>query len=147
MLPENFKEYVVTYHNADMTALDRFEMIVRIVSDDEIACSLLEKLLSAAERYFCKVFEMETKLKIVRLRVDGDELRELTENLDKNRTYAHEALIADLHIFNRYILKEFGEDIPVGGIFNREPDLIHNRVAVADWAGDLLTAIYQNRKR
>ena len=88
----------MTYHNADMTALDRFEMVVRIIAENEVACSLMEKLLSAAERYFCKVFEMETRLKIARLRVDGNELRELTENLDKNRMYAHEALISDLHI-------------------------------------------------
>jgi hypothetical protein len=130
-----------------MTALDRFEMVVRVIAENEVACSLMEKLLSAAERYFCKVFEMETKLKIARLRVDGNELRELTENLDKNRTYAHEALISDLHIFNRYVMKEFADELPVGGIFNREPELIHNRVAVADWAGDLLSAVYQNRKR
>jgi hypothetical protein len=147
MLPENIKEYVMTYHNADMTALDRFEMVVRVIAENEVACSLMEKLLSAAERYFCKVFEMETKLKIARLRVDGNELRELTENLDKNRSYAHEALISDLHIFNRYVMKEFADELPVGGIFNREPELIHNRVAVADWAGDLLSAVYQNRKR
>ena len=147
MLPENIKEHIMTYHNADMTALDRFEMVVRIIADNEVACSLMEKLLSAAERYFCKVFEMETRLKIARLRVDGNELRELTENLDKNRSYAHEALISDLHIFNRYVMKEFVDEMPVGGIFNREPELIHNRVAVADWAGDLLTAVYQNRKR
>ena len=147
MLPENIKEYVMTYHNADMTALDRFEMVVRIIAENEVACSLMEKLLSAAERYFCKVFEMETKLKIARLRVDGNEFRELTENLDKNRTYAHEALISDLHIFHRYVMKEFAEEMPAGGIFNREPELIHNRVVVADWAGDLLTAVYQNRKR
>jgi len=146
MLPENIKEYIMTYHNADMTALDRFEMVVRIIAENEVACSLMEKLLSAAERYFCKVFEMETKLKIARLRVGGNELRELTENLDKNRMYAHEALISDLHIFNRYVMKEFVDEMPVGGIFNREPELIHNRVAVADWAGDLLTAVYQNRK-
>lgn len=147
MLPENIKGYVMEHHHADLTALERFDLIVKIISSDEIACSLIDKLLNAAERYFCKVFEMESRLKIARLRLDGEELRDLTENMDKNRRYAHEALIADLHIFNRYILKEFAGEVPVGGIFSKSPEAIHDRYAVADWAGDLLTSVYQNRKR
>ena len=50
------------------------------------------------ERLLVILPKLETRLKIARLRVDGNELRELTENLDKNRMYAHEALISDLHI-------------------------------------------------
>jgi hypothetical protein len=141
------KDYIMSNFNPSLSALDRLEIIVRIIGGDEVACSHLEKLLSSAEAYFCKVFEMETRLKIARLRLEGEELRALTENLDKNRRYAHEALIADLHIFNRFFIKEFGEDVPVGGIFNKDPDAIRDRIAVADWAGELLTAVYQNRKR
>ena len=68
-------------------------------------------------------------------------------NLDKVRRYAHDALISDLHIFNRYIIKEYQDDVPVGGIFSKNPDAIRDRIAVADWAGELLAAVYQNRKR
>lgn len=130
-----------------LTALERFEIIVRIISDNEVANTILEKLLNSAESYFCKVFDMESRLKMARLRLDGEELRDLTEDLNKNRRYAHEALISDLHIFNRYIIKEFGNDVPVGGIFSKDPEAISDRIAVADWAGELLTAVYQNRKR
>ncbi len=146
-IPQPAKEFIMTHFNANLSALDRLEIVVRTIKDDEVACSLLEKLLSSAEGYFCRVFEMETKMKMARLRMEAEELREFTENLDKNRRYAHEALISDLHIFNRYAIKEFGEDIPVGGIYSKSPESIRDRIAIADWAGELLTAVYKNRKR
>ena len=133
--------------NPFLSTLDRLEIIIRIINSDEVACSLLEKLLSSAEAYYCKVFEMEAMLKIARLRLEGEELHALTENLGKNRHYSHEALISDLHIFNRFIVREYGDDVPVGGIFSMDPDAIYDRIAVADWTGELLTAVYQNRKR
>ena len=141
------KEFVVMYFNPDLTALERLEMIVRLVQQDEVAVSLLEKLMESAERYFCKVVEMESRLKVARLRLEDQELRDLTEVLDKTRHLAHEALISSLHIFNRYVLKEFGDDIPVGGLFNKNPEAIRDRIAVADWAGELLSALYKERRR
>ena len=135
------------YFNPDLTALERLEMIIRLVHQDEVAVSLLEKLLESAERYFCKVVEMESRLKIARLRQEDQELRDLTEVLDNTRHMAHEALISNLHIFNRYALKEFGEDIPVGGLFNKDPEAIRDRIAVADWSGELLAALYKERRR
>lgn len=133
--------------NPPLSTLDRLEIIVRIISCDEVACSLLEKLLSSAEAYFCKVVEMETRLKIARLSLEEEELHALTENLDKNRHYAPEALISDLHIFNRFIVRQYEEDVPVGGIFDKDPDAIRDPIVVADWAGEVLTAVYQKRKR
>lgn len=130
-----------------LTVLERFEIINRIITEDEVATSLLEKLLDSAEQYFCKVFQMESGIKMARLRLDGETLRDLTENLGKNRRFAHEVLISDLCIFNRYILKEFGDDVPLGGIFSKSLEAIQDSIAVADWAGELLTALYQNRRR
>ncbi|TYO96745.1 uncharacterized protein DUF3232 [Geothermobacter ehrlichii] len=146
MAGRQLEDYVMTYFNPDLSALDRFNIISRLVCQDEVAVSLLEKLISSAEHYFSKVVEMETRVRLARLRIDGEELRELTEVLDKNRTMAHEALISDLHVFNRYLMKNY-EDAPVGGIFSKDPDAIRNRVAVADWAGELLAAIYQERRK
>jgi len=140
------KEYVTMHFNPDLSALDRLNLIVRLVAQDEVAVSLLEKLLASAESYFGKVVEMETRLKTARLRLEGEPLRELTEVLDKNRSLAHEALISDLHIFNRYLLKHY-EDAPVAGLFNKPPEAIRDRIAVADWAGELLAAVFQNRRR
>jgi hypothetical protein len=140
------KEFVKMHFNPDLSALDRLNIVVRTIPQDEVAVSLLEKLLATAEHYFGKVVEMQTRLKLARLRLEGEDLRELTEVLDKNRSLAHDALISDLHIFNRYLLKTY-EDAPIGGIFNKSPDAIRDRIAVADWAGELLSALYQERRR
>ena len=147
MAPDNIKEQIMSHNTPSLAALKRFEQVVQIVSDDEIALSLLEKLLDKAEGYFCKVFEMETRLKLARFRMESDEFRSFATNLDQNRRLGHEALMADLHIFNRYVLKEFKEIMPIGGIYSKDPETIRDRVAVGDWAGELLSAIYQNRPR
>lgn len=145
--PQNIKDYIMGHFNPEISALERFDTVVADVATDDVAVSLLEKVLNSAERYFCKVVEMETRLKIARLRMDGDELRDEIQRLDANRRFAHEALISNLHIFNRYIIKEFGGIVPIGGIFSKSPEAIHDRIAVADWAGELLSAVYNNRKR
>ena len=147
MQNEKVEGYIMNSFNPSLTALQRLDIIIRVIADDEVAHILLEKLLEKSESYFCRVFEMETRLKVARLRLEGDAMRDLTENLDKVRRYAHDALISDLHIFNRYIIKEYQDDVPVGGIFSKNPDAIRDRIAVADWAGELLAAVYQNRKR
>jgi hypothetical protein len=140
------KEYVRMHFNPDLSAMDRLNIISRLVSQDEVAVSLLEKLLSTAEAYFGKVVLMESQLKTARLRLEGEDLRELTEVLDKNRKLAHEALISDLHIFNRYLLKNY-QDAPIGGLYSKSPESIRDRVAIADWAGELLAALFNERRR
>ncbi|MEA3427792.1 MAG: DUF3232 domain-containing protein [Thermodesulfobacteriota bacterium] len=102
--------------------------------------------IDSSEKYFGAVVRMEARLKTARFRLEGEELRALTSDLDRQRHYAHEALISNLHIFNRYLLKEF-DDVPVGGIFTENPEMIRDQIAVADWAGKLLCAIYNNRKQ
>lgn len=140
------KNYINKYFQQGEKALERYNEVVEIVSADDVAASLLEKLVESAERYFGSVVKMEARLKMARFRLDGEELRDLTETLDRNRRMAHEALISNLHIFNRYVIKEFGKDVPVGGVFSKDPESIRDRVAIADWAGELLCALYANRK-
>lgn len=118
-----------------------------LVARDEVATSLLECFLEAAERYFGTVVRMESRLKMARLRLEGEELRDLTQTLDRNRALAHDGLLASLHILNRYLFRQHGGDMPKGGIYSNDPDTIRDRAAVGDWAGELLCSLYQNRKR
>ncbi|AJF08153.1 DUF3232 domain-containing protein [Geoalkalibacter subterraneus] len=142
------KSYILGhFRGKEECALERFNKVVEVVAGDDVAVSLLEKLLDSAERYFGTVCKMEARLKMARFRLEGEELRDLTETLDRNRRMAHEALISNLHIFNRYALKEFGEDMPIGGVFSKNPEAIRDRIAVGDWAGELLCALYVRRKR
>lgn len=142
------KQYILGhFQGKEDGALERFNEVVKVIAGDEVAVSLLEKLVDSAERYFGNVCKMEARLKMARFRLEGEELRDLTETLDRNRRMAHEALISNLHIFNRYAIREFGEDMPIGGVFSKSPDAIRDRIAIGDWAGELLCALYVNRKR
>lgn len=141
------KDYIMERFQKGELALERFQEVIKIVAGDDIAVSLLEKLVDSAERYFGTVVKMEAKLKMARFRLEGEELRDLIETLDRNRRMAHEALISALHIFNRYSIKEFGSEMPIGGVFSKSPEAIRDRAAIGDWAGELLCALYANRKR
>ena len=149
-VPENVISYVARSHQATEEIMNRYHKTIQIIAKDEVAVRLLEGLVDAASRYFGRVIQMENRLATARFRLEGDELRALTEDLDRSRRFAHEALISDLHIFNRYLVKEYAEDLKeeglIGGIFPK-PEAIRDRIAIADWAGDLLCGIYNERKR
>lgn len=150
-MEESINRHLAAHHSINAqgvtAAMERLEKVIRLAGEDEVAMSLLDKLLDSAERYFGTVVKMEARLKMARFRMDGDELRELVQTLDRNRHLAHEALLSNLHILNRYLFKEFGEEMPIGGIFSKDPEAIRDRAAVGDWAGELLYALYANRKR
>jgi hypothetical protein len=149
-VPENVINYVARSHQATEETMIRYRGTIKIIAKDEVAVRLLEGLIEAASRYFERVIQMENRLATARFRLEGEELRALTEDLDRSRRFAHEALISDLHIFNRYLVKEYAEDLEeeglIGGIFPK-PEAIRDRIAIADWAGDLLCCIYNERKR
>jgi len=141
------RNYIENFFSTqDEKIMIQLNQIAELISDDEVAVSLLNTLIDSSEKYFGAVVRMETRLKTARFRLEGEELRELTSELDRQRHYAHEALISNLHIFNRYLLKEF-DDVPVGGIFTGNPEMIRDRIAVADWAGKLLCTIYNKRRK
>jgi hypothetical protein len=133
-----------------MAAYTRYKQILNLVSGDETADKLLSSLIKSGLRYLDKVVEMEHQLVAIRQQLSGEQLRLATEELDSNRSKAHEALISDLHIFSRYLVKEYGEELKEegmeSGIFLKQ-EAIHDRVAIADWAGSLLHGIYDNRRR
>ena len=149
-VPENVINYVAQHHTAMEATMNRYKKTVLIIKKDEVAVRLLEGLVDAATRYFGRVIQMETRLATAKFRLDGEDLRSLIEDLDRSRKYAHDALISDLHIFNRYLVKKYGEDLVEenikGGIFPN-PEAIRDRLAIADWAGDLLYGIYKERTR
>lgn len=143
-------DYVAEHHHATEITMQRYRKITAIISKDEVAVRLLEALLDAATRYFGRVIHMENRLITARFRLEGEDLRSLMEDLDRSRRFAHEALISDLHIFQRYVVKTYKEELIhegiEGGLFPN-PESIRDRIAIADWAGELLEGIYRNRKK
>jgi hypothetical protein len=128
-------------------AMARLDEVLSVCGKDEVATSLLEKLLESAERYFQCVVSMERKVRLARFRLEGQDLRDLIQSLDTNRRLAHNTLIDNVAILNRYLFREFGGEIPVGGIFSKDPEAIRDRAVIGDWAGELLYSLYYARKR
>ncbi len=149
-VPSNVLSFVSSHIKGSEEVMERYKAVCSIIKSDEVAVRLLEGLIDAATRYFGKVVEMENRLQTARFRLESEELKALTEDLDRSRRFAHDAMISDLHIFNRYLVKEYGEDLSEagfqGGIFPN-PDAIRDRIAIADWAGELLSGIYAARKK
>lgn len=133
--------------NSDL-AQQRFEQILRLIQGDDVSLSLLENLLESAERYFQTVVSMEHKVRLARLRLEGQNLRDFIHSLDTHRSLSHNTLLDNIAILNRYLFKKFGPDaVPVGGIYSKDPESIRVRALVGDWAGELLYGLYLNRKR
>lgn len=133
-----------------MPELTRYKQILDLVAGDEKADRLSGDLISAGLRYISKVVEMEHQLAVGKHSLTGEKLRIVTEELDQARTMAHEALITTLHVFTRYLTKEYGEELKAEGLESGiflKPEAIHDRVAIADWAGRLVYGIYDKRRR
>lgn len=89
------KDYVKNFFPLQYeNAMIRFNQVAEMVSNDDVAVSLLNTLVDSSEKYFGAVVRMETRLKTARFRLEGEDLRELTSDLDRQRHYAHEALIS-----------------------------------------------------
>jgi len=124
--------------NNDSAERERIEEILDIAERDDTALSLIENVLSAVSSYIEAICNMEGSLSMQRFRLEGEEIRVLTEKLDGKRRRKHNVLIDSIKIANRYLFKKFGTEIPVGGIYSSDP--LHlcsdclNRDAIGDWA-------------
>jgi len=123
---------------------ERIEEILDIAECDETALSLIENVLSAVRSYIEAICNMEGSLSMQRFRLEGEEIRALTEKLDGKRRRKHNVLIDSVRIANRYLFKKFGSEMPVGGVYSGDP--LHlcsdclNRDAIGDWAKGVVRA-------
>ncbi len=131
------------YNN--FTTYTKYKHILRVISGDEKAEKMLDELIEKCLNYISIVCNNEHLIALKANRLESDNYREFIMKLDKNRTSAHNALISSLHSFNRYIIKEYDEEVPVGGIYSYDPITIRNRVAIANWAMELVYSIFENR--
>jgi len=143
------KEYILKNENKKNVeeTLKRYETISNLVEGDDIGENLLSNLIEKALEYVKVVCRNDVISKTQAKRLEGEEFRELMTELDRRRKSAHDTLISALHALNRYCLKEYEGDCPKGGIYSLDPSTIRNRVAVGDWAGQLIYGIFMNRKK
>lgn len=130
-----------------LEARERYNKICELIGDNRLANELLDKLVKSAARYVDVVAVTERRIQSARFRLEGEEFRQFVMELDRQRKLAHDALISSLYSFNRYILKEYGDECPVGGIYSLDPTTIRDRWAVGSWAGFLVDAIFGDRRR
>ncbi|MBU0456541.1 MAG: DUF3232 domain-containing protein [Nanoarchaeota archaeon] len=131
-------------------AYARFTQVKDFLEDneDKKGLSLIEELLTKAISYIDCIVRMDIS-NTVRFRLEEEEMINKLVELDHLRRIKHEALISQLNITNRYLFKnyEVDNDIPAGRVYSLPPETIRDRVSVGDWAGYLITGLYENRDR
>ena len=124
---------------------NRVQCILNELGDDQQGKKLVGAVLKATAEYVRAVTLMEAELMASTL--DGAELRNLTEILDRSRTLAHNALIDALNICTRYLTNNYPDMNPANGIYPEPSHLIErNRRAIGDWAGRIVHELYTTRR-
>ena len=144
------KEYILKNErdkNRVEESIERYKTISDLVEGDDIGENLLGNLIEKASEYVKVICRNDVICNTQAKRLEGEEFRELMMELDRRRKSAHDALISALHALNRYCLKEYEGECPKGGIYSFDPSTIRNRVAVGDWAGQLVYGIFIKRKK
>ena len=122
----------------------RLLQALELIGDDLQGRKLIDQALAAAADYVRAVIAMESGLTTSIL--EGKELRDLTERLDRNRSLAHNSLIDTLNISARYLSRTYPE-CPPGGIYPEPSHLLdRNRRAIGDWAGKIVQEIFIGRR-
>lgn len=135
-------------------AKDRYMYIRKLLveENDNNGLALLNNLIKSALRYVEVVIDFETTVNIM-YKENGvnKETQKIVEDLDRSRRSAHNTLIDNLAIVNRYLAKNYdwetnGGEIPIGGIYSLDPVTISDRKKVGDWSKYIITALYNIKK-
>ena len=136
----------------ELQAFERYKIVVEILKElnDSRGLKLIQELVDKCARYIDIASIAEAHSKMLRSgNFAGGEgildVQRASENLDRNRKLAHDALISQLIIVNRYISSK--KDIPLGGIYSLDPRTLiepyeyDSRVKIGDWAKYLTNAL------
>ncbi len=132
-------------------AFDRYELILDFLNSksDEKALRLIDELINKAARYIDIVNNYERIMQLQKFRAQYEEkITEEFKRLDDIRKIAHNALISQLKIVNRYLFKNYGKAILPGGIYSLKPETLvledsKSRDFIAYWAGYIVEALYR----
>ncbi len=122
---------------------DRIREIREIIGADEQAKKLIENVLIKASDYIRQIERME---RILAVHSGSYDFQDKFDSADRLRTIKHNALISDLNIANRYLFKEYGDMIPVGGLFVGPVEQFHQREIIGDWAVELVNEMRQEQE-
>ena len=116
---------------------NRVSAILAVTGDDSIAVRVIDSVTASLRRYRDTVINYK-RLPVLKERCfDASEVRELTIRLDQQKHTAHERLMSDITIANRYLFRTYGRDIPAGGVYTDDPLHLRGakeRHAIETWA-------------
>lgn len=138
-------------------AYERYGLIQDLLktAGDNKGLKLVDELIDKCKNYVIVTLKMEAGVKELEQRsVDIGEYKAEISRMDTNKRLAHNALISQLVIVNRYLSKKspIKDQLLIGGIFSRnqaalsDPYSSISRAEIGDWASDLVTAIYRKGK-
>ncbi len=125
-----------------MNPKSRILNIIKILMNDATGINLIADVLNKTLNYVNAVNILEHYVML-----GGDDQDEI-HRLDQRRTLAHNALIDSVNICNRYLFKNYKDAVPPGGVYSDDP--LHlspeNRRAIGNWAGKLVSDVFENRR-
>lgn len=101
------------------------------------ALKYVRKSVDAISEYVRTVTMGETQLKIAYARLEGEELRDTVERIDRLRRFAHEAAISHTSSLNQMCHINSVDKIFTGDI--------ENRYQVADFCGEMVKKLFDER--
>lgn len=108
-------------------------------SNDKDVLDLISSVVRSSQKYLAAVVELEVALMTGKSSQSPDEYRATIGELDKKRSVSHNALISDVGILNRLCVKA-GKPPMFGGS-------LEDRVAVAEFARNLLVELFDGRRK
>lgn len=115
------------------------EIGIVISNSEDLDCvEVLEDLVESAAEYVKDVNVLEGGILIAKYYKDGEDYRNYIEGLDKERTSAHNELIANVKIINR-LCKKYN----LSPIYNGDEE---DRIAIANFGFELVKEIFSTRR-
>lgn len=116
---------------------EKYINLVNACKEDADMLEIVNSDIAALGLYVNAVYMMETTLPIIRVRYDGEELRDRVERLDRNRRDYHERAIMGVKRLNRFAAMMNVEEIFDGDV--------NDRYAIADFCMETVTEIFNDR--
>ncbi len=141
----------------EKVAFDRYDKAVSILMqlDNQRGIKLVKELVTKCINYINITAVAEAEVRSMKSGINvGEDRRNVqaaTERLDQMRKLAHEALISQLMVVNRYLfnIEETKQQLFPGGIFSLDSHILLDprgygeRARIGDWAKYLTEALYR----
>lgn len=118
---------------------EKIDLIVRTCKDDEDVMSRLKAVIDSAASYVEKVSILEGTIITASSLYSNVDYRNRVEKDDSDRSFAHDSLINNIKILNRYLEQMYKiEKLYIGDIEVRRE--------VGDFAGELIHELFTTRR-